>query len=228
MAEVYSEARLATLALDLPGHGRSEGKRGHASFVLIREVIDRFLAEARLRFPGLPVFLSGLSMGGLLALDYLIERKPAIAGAVIMSPGFAGKEPVSAWRLFLAHLMAGIWPSFTISNGLPEDGCSDPEALREWNEDPLAHVMISARMGLDVIQAGPRVEGLAHEIGLPLLILQGSADKVVDPEATERFMASAGTNITYRRLEGLNHDLPHELEKEAVFSAAIGWISERV
>ena len=227
MAEAFARGGLATLVVDLPGHGRSGGKRGHSSFARLRKVIDRLLEEARARFPGKPVFLCGLSMGGLLVIDYLLEKRPAVAGAVLMNPGLAAKEPVAAWRRAVARLMAGVWPSLTVTNGLPPDGCSDPAVLKAWEEDPLAHAWISARLGFDLLEAQPRVLARAGEIATPLLIELGGADKVVDPSAAERF-AAAAKDATLRRFEGLDHDLPHEPGKEAVFQAAIDWIARRL
>lgn len=227
MAEAYARGGLATLAVDLPGHGRSGGKRGHSSFARIRKVIDRLLEEARARFPGKPVFLCGLSMGGLLVIDYLLERRPALAGAVLMNPGLAAREPVAAWRRGVARFMADCWPSLTVTNGLPTDGCSDPAVLKAWKEDPLAHAWISARLGFDLLAAQPRVLARAGEIATPLLVELGDADTVVDPSAAERF-AAAAKDATIERFKGLNHDLPHELGKEAVFRVAVDWISRRL
>src|SRR5438067_2431459 len=73
-------------ALDLRGHGRSTGRRGD---ITRYEVLldDLALAwERLLPADGAPSFLYGHSLGGQIALNFAVEKKPAVAGAVITSP----------------------------------------------------------------------------------------------------------------------------------------------
>lgn len=225
VARAFAEAGIGLVAFDLPGHGRSGGKRGHASFALIREQIDQLIEEGHARFPGLPLFLYGHSLGGCLGLDYVLERKPAIAGAVIASPAIAMATPVPAPKVFLAKMMSRIAPSFSLGNGLDRSGISrDPEVIRKYVEDPLVHDRVSARLGLDILLAGPRIMGRAAEIKLPLLLVQGSADRITDPAAIASFASSCGKNVEYLSYEGCYHELHNEPGKEEFMKAVIAWI----
>jgi alpha-beta hydrolase superfamily lysophospholipase len=228
MARAFGAAGVGVVAFDLPGHGRSGGPRGHSSYAVVTEQIDHLLDEAKARFPGLPVFLYGHSLGGSLALNYLVVRKPPIKGAIVTSPGLATAKPLPALKLLLAKLMAGIAPSFTLPNDLELAGLSrDPEVVRLYQADPLVHDRVSARLGLDLIEAGPRLIERAKEITLPLLLLQGSADRLVSPEATDRFAKAAGSNVEYRSYEGGYHELHNEPEKEALFASVLAWMAAR-
>jgi alpha-beta hydrolase superfamily lysophospholipase len=225
LAEAFAAAGVAIVAFDLPGHGLSGGPRGHSSFAAIRVEIDRLLEEGRSRFPGLPLFLFGHSLGGLLVLDYLLERRPIVTGAIVSSPGLSPALPVSAAKLRLARIMAKVMPSFTLSNGLDIDGiCRDAEVVREYRADPLVHGRISARLGIDLLEAGPKAIARAREIVTPLLLLQGGADRDVDPEATRRFAAAAGSNVTFRFFPEAYHELHNDPGKEEVLALEIGWI----
>jgi acylglycerol lipase len=68
----------------------------------------------------------------------------------------------------------------------------------------------------------------APEVTLPLLILQGTADAVVSPQAAEDFYRAAGSgDKTLRVYRGLYHDLPREPEKEEIFAEVANWILGR-
>ncbi|MEI6876684.1 MAG: lysophospholipase [Spirochaetota bacterium] len=226
MAEAFSKEGVAMVAFDLPGHGRSEGKRGHSSYVLVMVEIDRLIEEARARFPGAKVFLYGHSLGGAICLNYLIERRPSLAGALIGSPGLSPATPVPGLKMLLARIMAKIAPSFTLANDLDAEGLSrDAAIVKKYRDDPLMHDMISARLGLDLIESGQRIIMRAAEISLPLLLLQGSADRFVDPGATERFAAASGKNVTFQRFEGAYHELHNEPDKQVLFRMELDWMA---
>lgn len=225
----YGAKGLATVAFDLPGHGRSKGKRGHSSYAAIAAEIDRLVEEARKRFPGLPVILYGHSLGGALSLNWLLLRKPTLAGAVIGSPGLVPATPVPAAKMALARFMAKVAPSFTLPNDLELSGLArDPAVAERYKADPLVHNLISARLGLDLIERGQAIIADARTITLPLLLLQGSADRLVDPKATERFAAAAGPNVEFKRYEGWYHELHNEPEKEELFKSVLAWIDRRL
>jgi alpha-beta hydrolase superfamily lysophospholipase len=229
LADFFTKAGYALLSSDLPGHGKTGGPRGHGSFALIREQIDKLLEEATTRFPGLPRVIYGHSLGGLLVLDYLIERKPDLKAAIVTSPGIEPAVPVPAAKFALAKIMARLAPSFALSNGLEVAGISrDPEVVEKYKADPLVHDRISARMGLDLLEAGPRIVSRIREIELPILLLQGTGDRLVSPAATKRLASAAGKNLSYRPFEGGYHELHNEPEKEALFRLELEWLSSRL
>jgi alpha-beta hydrolase superfamily lysophospholipase len=229
MAEAYCQAGYGMLAFDLPGHGRSEGKRGHASYALIMDQIDRLLDEARSRFPGAPVFLYGHSMGGAVSLVHILDRRPTLAGAVVTSPPLATATPVPAAKQLVARIMAKLAPSFTLPSELDVMAISrDPEVVKRYKEDPLVHDRVSARLGLDILEAGPKIQKRARELELPLLLLQGSADRIVDAGVNRAFAEAAGERITWKGYEGWFHELHNEPEKAEVFSYVQGWLAKRI
>ena len=96
-----TEKGYALLGFDLRGHGKSGGPRGHLpSSEAFMTDIDRFLEETAERYPGLPQFLYGHSLGGLLVLNYALRRKPRLAGVISpLVPGCAlrSKSRRSKW-----------------------------------------------------------------------------------------------------------------------------------
>ena len=62
-----------------------------------------------------------------------------------------------------------------------------------------------------------------------MLVLQGGADEIADPAATERVSKRMGSSdMTYRRLDGLYHEIFNEPEGPEVVSEVVAWIEARL
>lgn len=84
VAEHMTAHGYAMLAFDLPGHGKSTGLQGNAaSEELFLENVEHAIKEARLGFPGKPVFLYGHSLGAMIAVLYVLKRHPRLTGVII-------------------------------------------------------------------------------------------------------------------------------------------------
>ncbi len=226
VAEALNASGYALAGFDLPGHGRSEGTRGHASYNRILTEIDCLLTEIDHRYPGLPHFLYGHSMGGALALYYTLKRKPTLQGVIATSPGLVPGTPVPAVKIFLAKYIARFAPTFTMNNGLDLGNLArDPAVINAYKADPLVHGKISARLGYDLLTSGRWMQAHAAEFPVPLLLVQGSADRLVSPEAVAAFAQSAPTEkTTYKIWDGFYHETHNEPEKQQVLDYMIDWI----
>ena len=121
--------------------------------------IDLLISQAQKLFPGKPVFLYGHSLGGLLVLDYAMQRPvTSLKGIIATSPALGTASPVPAWKLTLANVMKTINPSMTMTNGLDLSAIShNPAVITAYKTDPLVHPLISARLGWD-LDLPPRQE----------------------------------------------------------------------
>src|SRR5437764_6735523 len=107
VGERLRDAGYSSYLLELRGHGRSGGRRGHlARFSQLLGDLQAFRRVVRRRTDR-PQLLLGTSFGGLVALRYL-ETQPSdpIAGAVVVSPllGLAFRPP--AWKRFVGRVFA--------------------------------------------------------------------------------------------------------------------------
>ena len=83
-ASFFADAGIATFALDFPGHGRSDGKRGHIrDFQEYTDALGALLSLAREAHPDIPFVLFGHSMGGLIAADFLLQHQSEFVAAVL-------------------------------------------------------------------------------------------------------------------------------------------------
>jgi alpha-beta hydrolase superfamily lysophospholipase len=231
IAAAYCGAGIGVVSYDQRGHGRTTGTRGHfPSMEKVLDDIDHFLLELDNRYPGVPHFLYGHSLGGMEVLDHAMVRKPSIKGVVCTSPGLATGQPVSKAKLFIGNLLYSILPEMTMPNGLDVENIShNPAIVSAYKNDPLVHPMISARLGLDLINTGRWVEEHGEDFALPLLLMQGSADHLVSPEATRRFAARVPRDlITYHEWPGLYHELHNENQRAEVLAEMTDWIAARL
>jgi alpha-beta hydrolase superfamily lysophospholipase len=230
VAERLTDAGFAVISFDLRGHGRSEGPRGYAaSYDLILDDITHLLKEAGERFPRIPRFLYGHSLGGNLVITYVLRRQPQIAGVISTSPGLATGEPVPPWKMTLARLLYRTMPAMSLANGLDLSNLSrDPAIIQAYQVDPLVHDRISARLGMDMMEAGQYALQHARDFHLPLLLMQGSADHIVSPEMTQKFASQVPGDCTLKVWEGYYHETHNEPTKDQVILFMIDWLGKHV
>jgi alpha-beta hydrolase superfamily lysophospholipase len=233
VAERLGREGYAVLAFDQFGHGKTEGPRGYspsldASLDSIKVILD----EAETRFPGVPKFLYGHSMGGNMVLNYILRRKPAIKGAIATAPWMLlGFDP-PAFKMFLARIMKNIYPKFAEKADLDTSFLSrDKEEVRKYETDPLVHNTARAGTFFETYNAGKWAMEHSSELTLPLIILHGTSDKLIAHKGSENFVANAPKNlITFKSLEGYYHEIHNEpaAERERVFLDIIGWLNSKL
>jgi len=226
VAAALTQAGYALLGFDLRGHGKSEGARGHApSYDALRDDIAHLLEEAVQRFPFHPCFLYGHSLGGTLALNYALRRRPQLAGVIATAPLLRTAFAPPAWKLTLGRLLYNLWPALPMGNELDPQGLShDSEVVRAYSNDPLVHARISARLGMDMLWAGEWALEHAAEFPLPLLLMHGGADPLCSAEASRQFADRVPGDCTFKLWDGFYHEIHNEPEKEQVFDFMIAWL----
>jgi len=220
-----AEAGYAVCGVDLPGHGRTKGKRGHASCIEILDTIGLLIRETKGRCPGVPVFLYGHSMGGAMVLRYAMTASPDSAGVIASSPLIRLPQPAPAWKVAAAKLLCNLLPSMTLNNPLDLPGLSrDARVVEAVRKDPLYHNKVSTRLGWDLLQCEPWFDGQGGSFPVPLLVMQGTADRIVDAAATVAFAGRLTGDVTLKTWEGLFHELHPEPEKDEVISYVVEWM----
>ncbi|MCS7247301.1 MAG: lysophospholipase [Anaerolineales bacterium] len=226
LAERLNRERIALIAFDLRGHGRSEGKRGDSpSFEAYMQDLDAFQRQIEERLEKVPRFFYGHSMGGLLVLNYLIRRKPQITGAICSAAGLHTPLTQQKLKMALVNTLSRWLPQLALPSGLDASAISrDPEVVRRYKADPLIHSWVTLRMAQATIPAIEFVFRNAGEIRVPLLILHGTADRLTLPSGSEE-LARKVPQSKLVLFEGLAHELHNEPEKEEVFHTVLQWMN---
>jgi alpha-beta hydrolase superfamily lysophospholipase len=217
----------ALAGFDIRGHGLSAGPRGHTpGYDSLLDDISAFVDQVRLRFPHSPGFLYGHSLGGNLVLNFALRRRPQLQGVIATSPWLRVALAPPRAKLVLAQVLNWVAPGFTQEWGLEaEDLSHDVETADAYDEDPLVHGRISARLFVAASGAGRWALEHAEDFPLPLLLMHGSADQVTSPEASGELASRAGEKVTWRLWDGLFHELHNEVSRQEVLDFVIGWLN---
>jgi alpha-beta hydrolase superfamily lysophospholipase len=217
-------------APDLRGNGRSPGRRGHVvSWGEYREDLRRFIGLVRQEEPGLALFLMGNSLGALIVLEYASHYPDGLRGAIALAPPL-GSLGIPAPLLVAGRVLSRIWPGFSMKTGLDLSGLSrDPSAVETVLADPLFHRLGSARLSTEVQAAIDRVHAGAARFPVPLLVLHGSADRMVFPDGSRAFFAEVGQrDKTMHEYPGAYHVLLADLDRERVLADLEQWMNARL
>jgi acylglycerol lipase len=218
----------AVYGIDHLGHGRSEGRRLVIErFADYTEPLKTYSAMVRCWQPGKPVFLVAHSMGGLIGATYLLTNQEELAGAVLSGPAVKAPGTIPAATILIGRVVSLLFPSAgLVARGPAGDICRDPAVVAAYLADPLVYQgKITARLGAEMLGAMERLRREAGRIRLPLLIVQGSADRLVDPAGArilyERVSSSDKRLIVY---EGFFHEVFNEPEHDRVLGDVGQWI----
>jgi len=230
VAEHLTAAGFALLTMDLRGHGKSAGARGHiASADNFLDDIDRLLKEAADRYPGKTRFLYGHSLGGALVLFYTLKRQPAVAGVISTSPGLHTALHEQKAKVALSKILAAFFPKLSMPSGLNAAEISrDPEVVRVYVNDPLVHDRASLAFAKTMLDVTTWTFQHAAEFKPPLLLMHGTADHIAFAQGSQDFARLAPGDCTLKLWEGLSHETHNEPEQEQVLAFLTAWLQSKL
>jgi len=202
----------AAAAVDHRGHGRSGGSRGHC------RTFDDFVADLRTLagraerwWPGVPRLLFGHSMGGLIAFLCLLRHAETVSAGALSAPAFRVPDAAPRPLQVIALVLGRVAPGIGLRSNLDERLLSrDPAVGAAYVADPLVHRRATAGFYRAVLAAQAVVHAEAARLSLPLLILQGDADRIVDPTAAGEVAARLSCPHELVMLPGYYHELLNE------------------
>jgi alpha-beta hydrolase superfamily lysophospholipase len=102
----------------------------------------------------------------------------------------------------------------------------DPAVVADVLADPLFHRRGTARLSTEVTRAIARVQEQAARFPAPVLVMHGSADRMVRPDGSRRFIATVGrADKRLIEYDGAYHALLADLDRERVLSDLGAWIA---
>lgn len=221
----------AAYALDHIGHGKSGGAREYVEhFEDYTDTLTIYYNMVKGWQPGKPIFLLGHSMGGLIAVYYLIDHQAFFKGAVISSPAIKVMESVSPATIAMGKVLAILAPKVGI---LPLDPCGisrDPEVVKTYINDPLVfHAKTSARLAAELLKAILRVTAEVGKITLPFITMQGTEEKIVHPGGAQMLYDKASSkDKTVKIYPGLYHEVFNEPERARVLKDVETWLAAHI
>ena len=228
-AEQFAANQFATYALDHRGRGKSEGERFYVDkFSDWLDDVDTLVGIARSENPGLPVYLLGHSVGGVIASSYTYEHQAEVAGLICESFAFdVGLPQLAQLALEGASYLIPHLPVYSLKN---EIFSRDPAVVEQMNNDPLIkNEKQPAETAAEVLKAAARLKENMPKIQVPVFIIHGTDDKATRFQGSQYFYDNVGSkDKTLKLYEGGYHDLLNDLDKETVMADILAWVNERV
>lgn len=217
-------------AVDLPGQGESEGRRGDIPFWHdFIDAVNDGLARARATRPDLPAVLFGHSMGGLIVLDTVLAAEAQPPDLLVLSAP-AVRDAIPRWMHVAAPYAARVVPTRVQANTWHGSALSrDPEVGQRSAADRLCTRGATFRLAAQGFAAQDRVRAdLARRTSMPVptLVFHGEADPLVPVTASEP-LGRLG-NVDRRTYPDLRHETLNEPEGPAIVTDVTGWLSARV
>jgi alpha-beta hydrolase superfamily lysophospholipase len=220
----------AVHAYDQRGHGRSGGPRGHVRrFDELLDDLARVLDPVRRAHAGRPLFLLGHSMGGLVVARFLVEREPAITGAILSGAALALAGSVSRGRIAAARWLRRLAPRLPSGSGVDPQGLSrDPEVVQRYLADPLVHRRMTVSLAAEMLRVMSDTAAAGSRVHVPTLVLHGAEDPICAPQGSRDFAAALRVEGgALQLLPGLRHEILNEPEREQVYASILDWMRRR-
>lgn len=209
-------------AMDLRGHGRSEGRRGYIDdFHRYSRDLDKFVRHLRsgpLKNSKIPLVMMGHSMGALITLRYMVDQGDSVPASalVLSSPALGISMPIPAVKEMAASLLLKFLPQVTLPNDIRYDHLTHiEERWKRYPVDPLRHDKISPAMYFGMLEGFEKVNVGADRIKVPTLIQAAGDERIVSRPATEEYFPKIGSEkkklIIY---ENSYHEIFNDIERD--------------
>lgn len=228
-------------ALDLQGHGYSDGPQGYISDMesVVSDCIQYFNSQ-RSKYGNLPAFLYGESMGGAICILICLKQQSRNDwpwnGMILSGPMCdISKKFKPIWPLeMLLPVAAFFAPSWRIS-------CTKPPARRSYKENWKRKLVSKspnrpengkppAVTAKELMRVCKLIRAKCHELEVPMLIMHGGNDTVCDPEAAKFvFESAASKDKTMEIFPDMCHQLIGEPNEsvQMVFDTMMTWLDIR-
>jgi acylglycerol lipase len=216
---------------DRRGSGRSGGPRGHLerygrALDDVEEMVRLVSSEHRTT----PIFLAASSWAAKLAVVYAAQRPGSLSGLLLLGPGLLPRVNLSPTRqlfVVVGHLVA---PTARLPIPLtPELYTANRPYVDFIRGDRLRLLEATTRFFWETARLDHQRARASARLKLPLLVLQGQDDKMMDVTRTRRWFSRLDVeDKTYVAYPGAGHTLDFEPDRSRYLADMVGWLSARV
>ena len=219
VVERWNARGIAVVLYDLRGHGLSEGRRGFIARFSdyiddLRALLAALEKDAALGDLGPPA-LFGHSLGGLISIHGALSATQRLGGLALSSPYLAIARKVPAIKLIPGRILSRLVPTVSIPAGVKGADCTRSAEIAEaYEDDPMNFKNANVRWFTETTLAQSEAQERAPELKLPVLCVQGAADKIAQAAASEHFMARvSSTDKEFVALPEQYHEVLNEPDR---------------
>lgn len=235
VAKYLNDAGIALIGMDLRGHGRSPGKRGHIEErSVVRKDIDNFITLIKKKYPGAPLIHYGHSLGGNISLDYRLrgELSAEPKGYLITSPWVKLVRPIPEALQSVVRVASKVAPKATIAQSIENKMLGNLEMINNEADSDLRHQKISLLTAIEGFDISKELitNSVSDEFGggkVPMLLMHGANDPICDVEGSRAISKGYGDICEYVEWDDYLHELhngTNDKSNEPPINKMVTWI----
>lgn len=207
LAEILVAGGYGVYGLDLQGWGQSKGL-GNKGYVKSHDDyvadVTATLNTLRSRYPGVPLFAAGESLGGTVLLRGEIGNALRVRGLILADPGYKPNPGIGGMRGpgFLASFalwggsifgsVVPSWPTIPSDIGIRAAICSPITQARYLNDPYVSHNWLPAIYLTAMDDSQDVIEKGLKKITLPIFIIHGEKDDLIPLESSREILRATG------------------------------------
>ncbi len=238
VAEYLTQQGYLIQSLDHRGHGETHRQQSARTplgyYEQFRVLVDDLNAVVQMTHsarPDVPLFLFGHSMGGLMAAYAAILDPAPLQGLILSAPAIVASADVPTAQKLIGRGLSRIAPRAGAVPRVNSKWLSRNSAVGEaYDADPkVSHTKMTARVGVEMINAGDYVLDNADKLTLPVLIMHGSSDQIVNPKASQLlYNRIRSQDKTLKIYDGFYHESLNEIGQERALADLASWLADHL
>lgn len=260
-ANFLTEKGIAVVGNDHLGHGNSIAEDSEpmyfgpaGSWDWVVEDIKKCLDLTKNKFPNIPYYLLGFSLGSFVARTYLTKYPGTLKGAIIVGSGQLPSFQISIAKFMVKNeakkvgedhtsptiqkLTYETYNKYFAPNRTKYDWlCASTTSLDEYIKDPMRGEDFTAGLfgellsGMAFTAKQANIEKI--DKNMPILFLSGDKDPVGEQgkgviRAYDCFRKAGIKDVNMKLYPGLRHDILHEDCRQDIFKDIYNWIEEKI
>jgi alpha-beta hydrolase superfamily lysophospholipase len=168
-------------------------------------------------------------MGSAISLRYVLKHQSELAGWICSGTTLFLDKSVAQPIVVAASAMARVLPKFRLVPFSSKHLSRDPDVVAAYDTDPLVdHKPLRLQILKGMIRSCQQARPQLETIKLPVLILHGTADKVVPVAGSQYLYEHIGSqDKTLKLYEGLFHEIHNEPEQKMVLDDVVQWLNRQ-
>jgi alpha-beta hydrolase superfamily lysophospholipase len=165
-------------------------------------------------------------MGSTIAIAYAIEHQSELNGLIVSGTTLKAGASINRVTILMAKILSILAPKMGVSALDANLISRDKAVVDAYVHDPLNYTgKLRARWGTELLKTMIRLQSKISELSLPILIMQGSADRISDPSSsTMLFDGVKSKDKTLKLYEGFYHEIFNDPERQQVFLDMEAWL----